>query len=100
MDVQRILKFYLILLMTYSSAVYVCLNVIPPYISTLLALCFLPVSRAVTRALIGGVNIHIFALIVLPDESLLKSTLMTTDFKRNSSGRTRIYEYSPPQLTL
>ena len=30
----------------------------------------------------------------------LKSTLMTTDFKRNSSGRTRIYEYSPPQLTL
>ena len=24
---------------------------------------------------------------------------MTTDFKRNSSGRTQIYEYSPPQLT-
>ena len=37
---------------------------------------------------------------VLPDEFLLKSTVMTTDFKRNSSGRTRIYEYTPPQLTL
>ena len=33
---------------------------------------------------------------VLPDEFLLKSTVMTTDFKRNSSGRTRIYEYTPP----
>ena len=33
---------------------------------------------------------------VLPDEFLLKSTVMTTDFKRNSSGRTRIYEYPPP----
>ena len=37
---------------------------------------------------------------VLPDEFLLKSPVMTTDFKRNSSGRTRIYEYTPPQLTL
>ena len=38
---------------------------------------------------------------VLPDEFLLKLTLMTADFKRNSSGRTRRYEYSPPpQLTL
>ena len=37
--------------------------------------------RAVTRA-------HVSVL--------LKLTLMTTDFKRNLSGRTRIYEYSPP----
>ena len=33
---------------------------------------------------------------VLHDEFVLKSTVMTTDFKRNSSGRTRIYEYPPP----
>ena len=31
---------------------------------------------------------------VLPDEILLKSTVTTTDFKRNSSGSARIYEYS------
>ena len=56
-------------------------------------------SRAVTKALIGGGSAYSY-IRVLPDEFLLKSTLMTTDFKRNSSGRTRIYEYSPPQLTL
>ena len=54
-------------------------------------------SRAVTKALIliegGGAYSYIR---VLPDEFLLKSTVMTTDFKRNSSGRTRIYEYPPP----
>ena len=33
---------------------------------------------------------------VLPDEFLLKSTVMTTDVKRNSLGRTRVYEYAPP----
>ena len=33
---------------------------------------------------------------VLPDEVLLKSTLMKIKLKRNSSGRMRIYEYSSP----
>ena len=33
---------------------------------------------------------------VLPEEFLLKSVVITVDFKRNSSGRTRIYEYAPP----
>ena len=39
---------------------------------------------------------------VLPDEFLLKSVVIKVDFKRNSSGRTQIYEYAPPppQLTL
>ena len=35
-------------------------------------------------------------LLVLPDEFLLKSAVIKGNFKRNSSGRTRIYEYSPP----
>ena len=35
-------------------------------------------------------------LLVLPDEFLLKSAVIKVNFKRNSSGRTRIYEYSPP----
>ena len=52
--------------------------------------------RAVTKALIGGGRVHIHIFRVLPDEFLLKSTVMTTDFKRNSSGRTPIYEYPPP----
>ena len=51
------------------------------------------IIRAETKALIGEVHIHIR---VLPDEFLLKSTVMTTDFKRNSLGRTRIYKYAPP----
>ena len=58
--------------------------------------------RAETKALIGGGGgggAYSY-ICVLPDEFLLKSTVMTTDFKRNSSGRTRIYEYAPPQLTL
>ena len=33
---------------------------------------------------------------VLPDEFLLKSVVITVDFKINLSGRTRIYEYAPP----
>ena len=54
-------------------------------------------DRAVTKALIGGGGGGAYSYIrVLPDEFLLKSTVMTTDFKRNSSGRTRIYEYPPP----
>ena len=56
----------------------------------------------VDKALIGGGGGGAYSYIrVLPDEFLLKSTVMTTDFKRNSSGRTRIYEYPPPsKLTL
>ncbi len=49
-----------------------------------------------TRALIGGggVNSHICSCSV----RLISfgMNLKTTDFKRNWSGRTRIYEYSPP----
>ena len=57
-------------------------------------------TRGETRALIGGGGEYSY-IRVLPDEFLLKLTLMTADFKRNSSGRTRRYEYSPtPQLTL
>ena len=59
-------------------------------------------SRTVTKALIGGGGGAYSYIRVLPDEFLLKSTVMTTDFKKNSSGRTRIYEYPhppPPQLT-
>ena len=56
-------------------------------------------ARGETRALIGGGGEYSY-IRVLPDEFLLKLTLMTADFKRNSSGRTRRYEYSPPQLTL
>ena len=33
---------------------------------------------------------------VLPDEFILKSVVIRIDFKRNSSGRTQIYEYEPP----
>ena len=51
--------------------------------------------RAETKAFIGGEGAYSY-IRVLPDEFLLKSTVMTTDFKRNSSGRTRIYEYTPP----
>ena len=65
---------------------------------------FLPLScinvRAVTKALIGGGGGVYSYIRVLPDEFLLKSVVITDDFKRNSSGRTRIHEYAPPQLTL
>ena len=44
--------------------------------------------RAETKALIGGGGGAYSYIRVLPDEFLLKSTVMTTDFKRNSSGRT------------
>ena len=59
-------------------------------------------DRAETKALIGGGGVYSY-IHVLPDEFLLKSVVITVDFKRNSSGRTRIYEYAPPpppQLTL
>ena len=51
-------------------------------------------NRAETKALIGGGAYSYIR--VLPDEFLLKSVVITVDFKRNSSGRTRIYEYAPP----
>ena len=53
-------------------------------------------SRAVTKALIGGGGGAYSYIRVLPDEFLLKSVVITVDFKRNSSGRTQIYEYTPP----
>ena len=51
--------------------------------------------RAETKALIGGGGAYSYIRVLL-DEFLLKSTVMTTDFKRNSSGRTRINKYTPP----
>ena len=61
-----------------------------------------PLARAVTKALIGGGGGAYSYIRVLPDKFLLKSVVITVDFKRNSSGRTQIYEYAPPppQLTL
>ena len=55
-------------------------------------------GRAVTRALIvcvgrGGEYSYIR---VRPDEFLLKSVVITVDFKRNSPSRTLIYEYAQP----
>ena len=68
-------------------------------------LIFRPVNtlRSETRALLGGGGGEYSYIRVLPDEFFLKLTLMTADFKRNSSGRTRRYEYSTPppsQLTF
>ena len=54
------------------------------------------VVRAVTKVLIGGGGYSYIR--VLPDEFLLKSVVITVDFKRNSTIRTRIYEYAPPPL--
>ena len=54
-----------------------------------------PLHRGETRALIGGRG-ECSYLLVLPDEFLLKSAVINVNFKRNSSGRTRIYEYSLP----
>ena len=52
--------------------------------------------RGETRALIGGGGGEYSYFLVLPDEFLLKSAVIKVNFKRNSSGRTRIYEYSCP----
>ena len=52
-------------------------------------------TRAETKALIGGGGAYSY-IRVLPDEFLLKSVVITVDFKRNSSGKTQIYEYAPP----
>ena len=57
--------------------------------------CLSTLFRGETRALIGGGGEYSY-LLVLPDEFLLKSAVIKVNFKRNSSGRTRIYEYSPP----
>ena len=62
--------------------------------NALLDFQLLHACRGETRALIGGGEYSYIR--VLPDEFLLKLTLMTADFKRNSSGRTRRYEYSSP----
>ena len=53
-------------------------------------------ARAVNKALIGGGCIFIHSRSL--DEFLLKSTVMTTDFKRNSTGRTRMHEYAQTPL--
>ena len=55
-------------------------------------------ALAVTKALIGGGGGEYSYILVLSDEFLLKSVVITVDFKSNSSGRTRIYEYVPPQI--
>ena len=49
--------------------------------------CMKVKSRAETKALIVGGGAYSY-IRVLPDEFLLKSIVMTTGFKRNSSGRT------------
>ena len=54
-----------------------------------------PIIRAVTKALIGGGGGYSYTR-VLTDEFLLKSAVITVDFKRNWSCRMRIYEYAPP----
>ena len=54
--------------------------------------------RAVTKALVGGGGRGYSYIRVLPSEFLLKSVAITVDFKRNSSDRTRIYEYAPPPI--
>ena len=58
-------------------------------------------NRGETRALIGKGGEYSYFL-VLPDKFLLKSVVIKVNFKRNSSDRTRIYEYKlpPPQLTF
>ena len=52
-------------------------------------------NSAVARALIGGGGC---IFIYLCSARLISSdiNLKTTDFKRNSSGITRTYEYTPP----
>ena len=52
-------------------------------------------NRGETRALIGegGGGGEYSYFLVLPDKFLLKSVVIKVNFKRNSSDRTRIYEY-------
>ena len=51
---------------------------------------------AVIRALIGGGGVYLY-IRVFPDEFLLKSTLMITYIKRNSSGE-YMNMHPPPQI--
>ena len=51
-------------------------------------------TSAVARALIGGVCIFIYSCYARLIS--FEINLKTTDFKRNPSGITRIYEYTPP----
>ncbi len=60
----------------------------------------LVMGRAVARALIGGGGGCIFIYSCYARLISFEINLKTTDFKRNPSGITRIYEYTPPQLTL
>ena len=53
------------------------------------------VASGITRALIGGGGGGVSIFIYLCSARLI-SFEMTTDFKRNLSGRTPIYEYTPP----
>ena len=52
-------------------------------------------AKAVTRALIGGGG-SIFMYFIFIYSPFEKNVVITVDFRRNSSGRTRIYEYAPP----
>ena len=52
-------------------------------------------NRGETRALFGEGGEYSY-LLVLPDKFLLKSVVIKNNFKRNSSDKTRIYEYTPP----
>ena len=49
-------------------------------------------QRAVARALIGRVYIHIF--VFMPDEFRLKSVVIRVNLKKCQSGITGIYEYT------
>ena len=57
-------------------------------------------NRGETRTLIGEGGGEYSYFLVLPDKFLLKSVVILVvikvNFKRNSSDRTRIYEYTPP----
>ena len=54
----------------------------------------IPSVRGETKALIGVGGVYSY-IRVLPDEFLLKSVVVT---ERNSSGRTRVYEYAAPPI--
>ena len=55
-------------------------------------------TRGETRELIGGGGGVYSYIRVMPVEFRLKSVVISVDFKGTSSGRTRIYEYTPPNL--
>ena len=57
------------------------------------------ISKEINQAEYQSINIHPLQgrnyICVLPDEFLLKSVVIRVDFKRNPSGRTRIYDVYP-----